>query len=130
MNDVPPIPHDQQDQARWMEQGRRWRMLHGQWASDARAMQTRAMGLIRADAHGEPDLSSNVLLDICNQIGIHYNDGVTISREVDGVQDPESASVLADFVASMAASISLKSAAVPRSQARLAASGSMASRMA
>jgi hypothetical protein len=54
------------------------------------------MGLIRADAHGEPDLSSNVLLDICNQIGIHFNDGVEISREVDGVEDLESAKALAD----------------------------------
>ena len=94
MYDIPPIPHDSHDQSRWHEQGRRWRMLHGQWAGDARAMQTRAMGLIRADAHGEPDLSSNVMLDICNQIGIHYNDGVTITREVDDVEDVESAAIM------------------------------------
>ena len=93
-HDIPPIPHDSEDQRRWTEQARRWRMLHGEWASDAREMQTRAMGLMRADAHGEPDLSSNVMLDIANQIGIHYNDGVEISREVDDVEDEESAKIM------------------------------------
>jgi len=70
-----PVPTSMEDAARWQEQGRRYRLLHGDWAQDAQDMQRRMMGLIRADAHGVPDLSSNVFLQGCRELGIHYNDG-------------------------------------------------------
>lgn len=82
-----PIPSDECDARRWREQAKRRRMLHGQWAEDAKDLQRQAMGLIRSDAHGPPDLSSNVFASTCRELGIHYNDGVTIGREP-GAEDP------------------------------------------
>jgi hypothetical protein len=87
MIDAAPIPASQADAARWRAQSLRWRLLHGQWAQDAKDLQVAAMGLIRTDAHGPPDLSSNVFASCCNELGIHYNDGVIIGREV-GEEDP------------------------------------------
>lgn len=79
---IEPVPADERDARRWREQARRRRMLHGQWVEDAKDLQRQAMGLIRSDAHGPPDLSSNVFAGICRELGIHYNDGVTIGREM------------------------------------------------
>jgi len=80
------MPTDARDATRWREQAKRRRMLHGQWSEDAKDLQRQAMGLIRSDAHGPPDLSSNVFAGICRELGIHYNDGVTIGREA-GAED-------------------------------------------
>jgi hypothetical protein len=86
MIDVVPIPTNQADATRWRAQSLRWRLLHGQWQQDAKDLQLAAMGLIRSDAHGPPDISSNVFASCANELGIHYNDGVTIGREV-GAED-------------------------------------------
>ena len=95
MIDSIPIPTNEADANRWRAQSLRWRLLHGQWEHDAKDLQIRAMGNLRSDAHGPPDLSSNVFASCANELGIHYNDGVTIGREV-GAEDAAALDVLTE----------------------------------
>jgi len=75
-----PQVNDPEDVERWHEQARRRRLLHGCWRQDAKVLQGEMMGLIRADAHGPPDMSSNPFKSTCRELAIHYNDGAVVEH--------------------------------------------------
>lgn len=70
---TPPAPRDPWEAKRWLESRRRWRMLTGEWTQDLRDRMRTALGSVRAEAVGEPDLSSNVLATVSRQLSILHD---------------------------------------------------------
>ena len=69
-----PIPGNRCDGDRWTETSRRARILAGCHETDVQVRLERALGTIRADAWGEPDLSSNPLRSVAEELGILYDE--------------------------------------------------------
>lgn len=78
---MPPLPEDAEDQARWVETSRRRRIMSGRWEALARATLREHLGAVRETAIGRPDLSSNILRSVCNELGIHHDDGAILTGD-------------------------------------------------
>lgn len=66
------IPPNPTDDARWMEQRRRRRLMTGAWLSDLRARLVREVGAERADAWGIPKQTSNLFGTVHRELSALY----------------------------------------------------------
>jgi hypothetical protein len=79
--DLPPLPSDPAEAQRIEHTRLRRRMLYGLWAEDARARLRRALGTIRAEAYGEPDLSANPFSAVCSGVAALYDRDPRLGHE-------------------------------------------------
>lgn len=69
----PPLPSDPWEAQRWEHSRLRRRLLTGSWKQDLAHRYALEMGKVRADAHGDPDTSSNVFAQICSSLACLYD---------------------------------------------------------
>lgn len=73
-----PEPQDFHEARRWRETRRRRRMLYGEWRQDLQEKLQKALGTMRREAWGEPDLSSNVFKAAYTALATLYDRGVIV----------------------------------------------------
>jgi len=70
---IPPMPHDPSEAARWEHTRLRRRMLYGAWREDLDRRIALAIGAVRREAWGIPDLSSNVFRSSMTSMSVLYD---------------------------------------------------------
>jgi hypothetical protein len=92
---TPPLPlgAEPSELARWQHTRLRRRMLYGEWEEDLVVRIEQAVGTVRRQAWGRPDLSANPFRSLCAQVAVLYDRTPILSHP----DDPEgtAASVLA-----------------------------------
>jgi len=74
-----PVTMEEKDYKRWTETRLRRRILEGVWRDDVAQKITKMVGPTRAEAWGDPDLSSNPFRTATTQLSVLYDRGVTVS---------------------------------------------------
>jgi len=69
----PPMPSDEYESARVNETRLRRRLLEGAWKEDLRDRMRRQVGLLRADAWGEPSLAVNFFGSLVRELATLYD---------------------------------------------------------
>ena len=77
--EVRPIPASPEDRVRWEHTGLRRRMLYGLWQPDLVRRLELAIGHIRRDAWGPPDLSTNVFRSSVTALATLYDRAPTVA---------------------------------------------------
>ena len=80
---IPPMPHDPAEAARWEHTRLRRRMLYGAWREDLDRRIALAIGAVRREAWGIPDLSSNVFRSSMTSMAVLYERN-TLELKSDG----------------------------------------------
>lgn len=78
---IPPLPRDPAEFARWQHTRLRRRMLYGAWRPDLVERIEWAIGSVRRDAWGVPDLSSNVFRSSFSSLAVLYDRRPTVSHD-------------------------------------------------
>lgn len=77
----PPTPKDPWDVQRWDRTRLRRRMLTGLWRADLLARTRRALGVQRADAVQDVDISSNPFASVCSEMAVLYDVPATVLHD-------------------------------------------------
>jgi len=80
-----PVPTDPHEAQRWEHTRLRRRLLEGNWTGDLQERYERHMGTIRAQAHGELDLSSNPFRVINRELSVLYNHPPIIRHDMESI---------------------------------------------
>lgn len=83
MYDIPtrPIAPDNATQERWDHTAMRRRMLTGVWLPDLEQALGEHLPMDRREAWGPPDMSSNVISNVCRQLAMLYHEEPTVSHQ-------------------------------------------------
>jgi hypothetical protein len=78
---IPPLPNNPAELARWQHTRLRRRMLYGAWREDLVERIEWAIGSVRREAWGVPDLSSNVFRSAFSSLSVLYDRRPTITHD-------------------------------------------------
>ena len=79
---VPPAPVDDwEDTRRIMHTRLRRRMMYGNWKDDSRQRLWKALGVVRQEAVGDPDLSANAFRSISSETAALYDDAADVIND-------------------------------------------------
>lgn len=84
---IPPMPHDPAEAARWEHTRLRRRMLYGAWREDLDRRIALAIGAVRREAWGIPDLSSNVFRSSMTSMAVLYDRRPQVHHSQAGAAD-------------------------------------------
>lgn len=84
---IPPMPHDPSEAARWEHTRLRRRLLYGAWREDLDRRIGLAIGAVRREAWGVPDLSSNVFRASMQSLSVLYDRRPKVSHNEPGAAD-------------------------------------------
>lgn len=84
---IPPMPTDPAEAARWEHTRLRRRMLYGAWREDLDRRIGLAIGAVRREAWGVPDLSSNVFRSSMQSLAVLYDRRPKVSHNEPGAAD-------------------------------------------
>ncbi len=84
---IPPMPTDPAEAARWEHTRLRRRMLYGAWREDLDHRIAQAIGAVRREAWGVPDLSSNVFRSSMQSLAVLYDRRPQITHNTPGAAD-------------------------------------------
>lgn len=73
MDHVPLSPSSPEDARRWIVSRQRRRMLTGRWSEDLRDRMQTAIGAVRREAWGHPDMSANALSQVVSALAVLYD---------------------------------------------------------
>ena len=73
MSTAPPLPDSLEDQARWLQAGRLYRMMYGLHKPDIKARMVEKLGHIRQEAQGEPDMCANLYKAGFSAVAVMYD---------------------------------------------------------
>lgn len=82
----PPSPNEPREARRWEESRRRRKMLYGVWQDELDARLLRALGGIRKEAWGQPDLSSNVFRASVSALSVLYDRPPAVKHDDPGAE--------------------------------------------
>ena len=74
-----PMAPDIETQERWEHTAMRRRMLTGIWEQDLEHELARHLPMDRRDSWGPPDMSSNVISNVCRQLAMLYHEEPTVT---------------------------------------------------
>jgi len=80
----PPIPASTTEAARWKHTRQRRRLLSGLWEQDLLDVAQEQLGRVRRSAWGRLDMSAMPFRNICAQLAVLYDGGVTIGNDQPG----------------------------------------------
>lgn len=83
----PPSPTNPEDAARWDHTRLRRRLLEGTWQDDLRDRYELHMGITRARAHGELDMSSNPFRVISRELSVLYDRAPDLRHDLERRSD-------------------------------------------
>ena len=75
-----PMAPDIETQERWEHTAMRRRMLTGIWEQDLEHELSRHLPMDRRDSWGPPDMSSNVISNVCRQLAMLYHEEPTVTH--------------------------------------------------
>lgn len=81
---APPLIEDPEESARWTETRRRRLMLYGAWRELVVERIRQQLSYVRAEAIGEPDLSSNVFASVASSLATLYDEAPTVAAPAGG----------------------------------------------
>lgn len=81
-----PIPVDTAEAARWEHTRRARRILYGVWRNDLLSQMELQVGTVRADAWKCPDMTSNPLRTICDELSHAYDVAPGVTGDAEGVR--------------------------------------------
>ena len=84
---IPPLPSDPDDATRWEHTRLRRRLLYGSWREDLDRRISQAIGAVRREAWGVPDLSSNVFRASMQSLAVLYDRRPKVSHNETGAAD-------------------------------------------